>query len=43
MTDETAQLFFEEYTNKPTQDFQTLAQSGSSRINFVGKSAAKKK
>ncbi|QDP85502.1 phosphotransferase [Chryseobacterium sp. SNU WT5] len=39
MTTKNARLFFENFTGKPSTDFFTLAQSGSSRINFVGKNA----
>ena len=34
----TAKTFFEEFTGSPAADFQVLQQSGSSRINFIGKS-----
>ena len=39
MTDQNAKDFFENYTGETAQDFFTLAQSGSARINFVGKSS----
>ncbi len=42
MTDQNAQEFFENYTGKTAQDFFKLAQSGSSRINFAGKSSDRK-
>ncbi|WP_313502148.1 aminoglycoside phosphotransferase family protein [Kaistella carnis] len=42
MTSETAQLFLEEFTGEKAQEFFTLAQSGSARSNFVGKSAGLK-
>jgi aminoglycoside/choline kinase family phosphotransferase len=42
MTDQNAQEFFENYTGKTAQDFFKLAQSGSSRINFVGESSDRK-
>ncbi|WP_312820167.1 aminoglycoside phosphotransferase family protein [Kaistella carnis] len=42
MTSKTAQLFLEEFTGEKAQEFFTLAQSGSARINFVGKSAGLK-
>ena len=35
----TAKTFFEEFTGSPAADFQVLQQSGSSRINFIGKSS----
>ena len=35
----TAKTFFEEFINSPAADFQVLQQSGSSRINFIGKSS----
>lgn len=38
MTDQNAKYFFEKYTKKTAQDFFTLPQSGSARINFIGKS-----
>ena len=38
MTDQNAKQFFEKYTGATAQEFFTLAQSGSARINFVGKS-----
>ena len=34
----TAKTFFEEFIDSPAADFQVLQQSGSSRINFIGKS-----
>lgn len=34
----TAKTFFEEFTGSPAADFQVLQQSGSSRVNFIGKS-----
>ena len=34
----TAKTFFEEFIGSPAADFQVLQQSGSSRINFIGKS-----
>ena len=42
MTDQNAQDFLEKYTGEAAQEFSTLAQSGSARINFVGKSNNKK-
>ncbi|MBW8362342.1 MAG: aminoglycoside phosphotransferase family protein [Kaistella sp.] len=36
------QLFFEKFTAQTSQDFFPLAQSGSSRKNFVGKSSGEK-
>ena len=42
MTDKTAQYFFEKYIEETAKDFFTLAQSGSSRINFVGESSNSK-
>lgn len=42
MTAQIAKKFFEEYIDEPAQEFFTLAQSGSARINFVGKSTGKK-
>lgn len=42
MTDKTAQDFFEKYIEQTSKDFFTLAQSGSSRINFVGESSDSK-
>lgn len=39
MTDQNAKDFFENYTGETAQDFFTLPQSGSARINFVGKSS----
>lgn len=42
MTSKTAQLFLEEFTGEAAEEFYTLAQSGSSRINFAGKSAGLK-
>lgn len=42
MTDQKAKEFFENYIGETAQDFFTLAQSGSARINFVGKSSAGK-
>ena len=42
MTDKTAQDFFEKHIEETARDFFTLAQSGSSRINFVGKSSTSK-
>ncbi|TXF76193.1 aminoglycoside phosphotransferase family protein [Chryseobacterium sp.] len=36
------QLFFEKFTAQPSGDFFPLAQSGSARKNFVGKSSGKK-
>ena len=39
MTDQNAKDFFENYTGEIAQDFFTLAQSGSARINFVGKNS----
>ena len=39
MTNEKAKLFFEEFIGKQASDFFILAQSGSARINFVGKSS----
>lgn len=42
MTKEKAQYFFEEFIGEKATDFFTLAQSGSARINFVGKSSTKK-
>ena len=39
MTNEQAKFFFEEYIGEPASDFFILAQSGSARINFVGKSS----
>ncbi|MDP2454976.1 MULTISPECIES: aminoglycoside phosphotransferase family protein [unclassified Kaistella] len=41
MTDQNAKYFFENYTHEAAQDFFTLAQSGSARINYVGKSSGK--
>lgn len=38
MTDQNAKDFLEQYTGEASQEFFTLAQSGSARINFVGKS-----
>ena len=35
----TAKTFFEEFIGSPAADFQVLQQSGSSRINFIGKSS----
>ena len=34
----TAKTFFEEFTGSPAADFQVLQQSGSSRVNSIGKS-----
>ena len=34
----TAKTFFEKFTGSPVADFQVLQQSGSSRVNFIGKS-----
>ena len=34
----TAKTFFEKFIGSPAADFQVLQQSGSSRINFIGKS-----
>ena len=34
----TAKTFFEEFIGSPAADFQVLQQSGSSRVNFIGKS-----
>lgn len=42
MTNQNAQEFFENYTRKTAQDFFKLAQSGSSRINFVGENSDRK-
>ena len=42
MTDKTAQDFFEKYIEQTSKYFFTLAQSGSSRINFVGESSDSK-
>ena len=42
MTDQNAKKFFEEYTGEAAQEFFTLPQSGSSRINFTGKSSQSK-
>ena len=42
MTDKTAQYFFEKYIEETAKEFFTLAQSGSSRINFVGESSDSK-
>ncbi len=42
MTDKTAQDFFEKHIEQTSKDFFTLAQSGSSRINFVGESSDSK-
>jgi len=42
MTNEKAQLFFEEFLGEKAAEFFTLAQSGSARINFVGKNATTK-
>ncbi len=42
MTDQKAKDFFEKYTQQIAQEFFTLAQSGSARINFVGKSSEAK-
>ena len=42
MTDQNAKYFFENYTHEAAQDFFTLAQSGSARNNFVGKSSTQK-
>ena len=42
MTDQIAKEFFEKYIGETAQDFFTLAQSGSARINFVGKSSEDK-
>ena len=42
MTDQNAKEFFEEYTGEAAQEFFTLPQSGSARINFTGKSSDKK-
>lgn len=38
MTTKNATLFFEDFTGKPSLEFYSLAQSGSSRINYFGKS-----
>lgn len=38
MTTKNATLFFEDFTGKPPLEFYSLAQSGSSRINYFGKS-----
>ena len=35
----TAKTFFEEFIGSPAANFQVLQQSGSSRINFIGKSS----
>ncbi|WHF50951.1 phosphotransferase [Chryseobacterium gotjawalense] len=42
MTDQNAKDFFEKYTGESAQEFFILAQSGSARINFVGKSSGRK-
>lgn len=42
MTDQNAKDFFEKYTGESAQEFFILAQSGSARINFVGKSSGGK-
>ena len=42
MTDQNAKDFLEQYTGEASQEFFTLAQSGSARINFVGKSSEAK-
>ena len=42
MTDKTAQDFFEKHIEETAKDFFILAQSGSSRINFVGESSDSK-
>lgn len=42
MTAQIAKIFFEEYIGEHAQEFFTLAQSGSARINFVGKSTTEK-
>ncbi|MBF8457768.1 phosphotransferase [Kaistella sp. G5-32] len=42
MTREKAQVFFEEFIGEKASDFFSLAQSGSARINFVGKSSDRK-
>lgn len=39
---EKAKIFFEEFIGENVSDFFTLAQSGSARINFVGKSSDQK-
>lgn len=36
------QLFFEDFIGKSASEFYTLAQSGSARVNFVGKSSDRK-
>lgn len=42
MTDQNAKDFFEKYTGEAAQEFFTLAQSGSARVNYVGKSSGVK-
>ncbi|QOW10923.1 aminoglycoside phosphotransferase [Kaistella flava (ex Peng et al. 2021)] len=42
MTDQKAKDFFEKYTGKAAQEFFTLAQSGSARVNYVGESSGVK-
>ncbi|MGA9211686.1 aminoglycoside phosphotransferase family protein [Kaistella sp.] len=42
MMNEKAKIFFEEFIGENVSDFFTLAQSGSARINFVGKSSDQK-
>ncbi|KMQ59600.1 aminoglycoside phosphotransferase [Chryseobacterium sp. FH2] len=42
MISEYAQRFFENYTGKKSSEFTTLAQSGSSRVNFLAKTENKK-
>lgn len=41
MISEYAQRFFENYTEKQTSEFITLAQSGSARVNFLAKTDKK--
>lgn len=42
MTEQKAKYFFEKFTHEPAQEFFTLGQSGSARINFVGKNSKEK-
>ena len=42
MTDQNAKDFLEGYIPEPAEEFFTLVQSGSSRINYVGKSSESK-
>lgn len=42
MTNGKAKLFFEEFIGENASDFFTLAQSGSARINFVGRNSDQK-